>query len=213
MSLRITVLGGSGYAGAHIVRAAAEGGHRVTSISRHAPADQIAGVTYTEADATDDDVLDGAVDADVVIAALAPRGPLEGALFPLYAHLAKRAAAAGTRLIVIGGYSGLRPAPGAPRFADGDVDPRFAAEAAEMVRVLDWLPTADPELDWVFVSPPLLFGAHVPGQATGQFRLGGEVALVTDDGAPTAISGADFGLAVVEIATGDHHREHVSVAS
>lgn len=35
---RITVLGGTGYAGAHIVRIAAERGHEVVSFSRSEPA-------------------------------------------------------------------------------------------------------------------------------------------------------------------------------
>ncbi|MFD1722205.1 NAD(P)-dependent oxidoreductase [Amnibacterium endophyticum] len=212
-ALRITVLGGSGYAGSSTVREAASRGHRVVAVQRHAPAERVEGAEYLEADATDDGVLDAVVDADVVVAALAPRGDLAGALFPLYAHLAKRAAAEGTRLIVIGGWSGLRPAEGAPRFSEGDVDPRFADEAREMVRVLEWLPTADPELQWLFVSPAAVYGAYAPGDATGRYRIGGEVALTNEDGSPTAISGADFARAVVDLAEGDRTREHVGVAS
>ena len=211
-SLRITVLGGSGYAGSSVVEEAAERGHRVTAVQRSAPAARVPGVEYLEADATDDGVLDAAVEADVVVAALAPRGALAGALFPLYSHLAKRAAAAGTRLVVVGGYSGLRPEAGVPRFSEGDVDPRFADEAREMVRVLEWLPTADPQLDWLFVSPALVYGSYAPGEATGRYRIGGEVALTNEDGSPTAISGADFGRAVVDLAEGDRSREHVGVA-
>ena len=212
-ALRITVLGGSGYAGSSVVEEAAQRGHRVTAVQRHAPAARTDGVEYLEADATDDGVLDAAVEADVVVAALAPRGTLAGALFPLYSHLAKRAAAAGARLVVVGGYSGLRPAEGAPRFSEGDVDPRFVDEAREMVRVLEWLPTADPSLDWLFVSPALVYGAFAPGEATGRYRVGGEVALTNDDGSPTTISGADFGTAVVDLAESGRTREHVGVAS
>lgn len=211
--LRITVLGGSGYAGGWIVQEAAARGHAVTAISRHAPAKQLADVTYVEADATGDAVLDRAVDADVVVAALSPRGDLAGALLPLYIDLAKRAAAAHTRLIVVGGFSSLRPAAGAPRFSDGELDPRFAAEAAEMGRVLDWLTTSEPELDWVFVSPAALFGSFNPGERTGHYRLGDDVTLTNEDGSPTAVSGADFAIAIVDLAEGDHHRQHVSVAS
>lgn len=213
MALRITVLGGSGYTGRHVVAEAARRGYVVTAISRHAPEDRIDGVIWVEADATDDGVLDRAVEADAVVAALSPRGDLAGNLFPLYAHLAKRAAAAEIRLIVVGGWSGLRPASGQPRFSEGDVPPRFAVEAQEMVRILEWLPTADPELDWVFVSPAQGYGSTAPGEATGAYRLGGEVALTNDDGSPTTLSGADLATAIVDLAESDHHREHVSVAS
>lgn len=212
-TLRIAVLGGSGYAGASVVREAAGRGHRVTAFQRHAPAERVEGADYVEADATDDGVLDAAVEADVVVAALAPRGDLAGALFPLYAHLAKRAAAEHARLVVIGGWSGLRPAPGEPRFSEGDVDPRFADEAREMVRVLEWLPTADPELQWLFVSPAAVYGAFAPGEATGRYRVGGEVALTNEDGSPTSISGADFATAVVDLIERGRSREHVGVAS
>lgn len=210
---KITVLGGSGYAGAWIVQEAAARRHAVTAISRHAPAEQLDEVTYVEADATDDAVLDRAVDADVVIAALSPRGDLAGALLPLYADLAKRAAAARTRLIVVGGFSSLRPAAGAPRFSDGDLDPRFAAEAAEMARVLDSLTTADPELDWVFVSPAARFGSFNPGERTGHYRLGDDVALTNPDGSPTALSGADFAIALIDLAEGAPGAHHISVAN
>lgn len=43
---RITVLGGTGYAGGHIVREAAARGHEVTSVSRTLPEDRVEGVTY-----------------------------------------------------------------------------------------------------------------------------------------------------------------------
>lgn len=211
---RITVLGGSGYTGGWIAREAAARGHVVTAISRHAPAERLDGVTYVEADATDEAVLDRAVEADVIVAALSPRGGLTGALFPLYAKLAKRSAAAHARLVVIGGFSSLRPAPGAPRFSDGALDPRFAAEATEMARVLDWLPTSDPELDWVYVSPAAQFGSYNPGERTGHYRLGDDVALTNADGSPTSLSGADLAIAIVDLAESDsHRREHVSVAN
>ena len=74
---RITVLGGTGYTGANIVREAVARGHEVTSISRTLPEDQIDGVTYRTGDALDADTLAHVADgADVVVHSLAPRGPL-----------------------------------------------------------------------------------------------------------------------------------------
>ena len=45
--------------------------------------------------------------------ALAPRGPLAGTFRDVYSTIARLADAAGVPLFVVGGYSSLRPAPGA----------------------------------------------------------------------------------------------------
>lgn len=78
---RITVLGGTCYAGGHIVREAAARGHEVTSVSRTLPEDRVEGVTYRAGDALDPaTIAQVAEGADVVVHALAPRGPLAGRL-------------------------------------------------------------------------------------------------------------------------------------
>ena len=48
----ITVIGGTGYAGAAIVAEAARRGHAVTAISRTAPGTPAEGVTYVTGDLT-----------------------------------------------------------------------------------------------------------------------------------------------------------------
>ncbi|MFD0854941.1 NAD(P)H-binding protein, partial [Actinomadura adrarensis] len=74
---RITVIGGTGYAGSAIVAEAARRGHRVTSLSRSVPDTPIPNVTYVQGDATDEATLRASVEGvDVVVGALAPRGPL-----------------------------------------------------------------------------------------------------------------------------------------
>lgn len=54
---RITVIGGTGYAGAAIVAEAAGRGHHVTALSRSKPDATIPNVTYVQGDATDQAVL------------------------------------------------------------------------------------------------------------------------------------------------------------
>ena len=72
---RITVIGGTGYAGSAIVTEAAGRGHQVTALSRSLPGEQIPHVTYLQADASDESALATAFEgADVVVDALAPRG-------------------------------------------------------------------------------------------------------------------------------------------
>jgi uncharacterized protein YbjT (DUF2867 family) len=52
---RISVLGGTGYAGSAVVAEAAQRGHTVTSISRNAPEQRIDGVEYVEGSLLDAD--------------------------------------------------------------------------------------------------------------------------------------------------------------
>ncbi len=209
----IVVIGGTGYAGSAIVKEAAARGHQVTALSRKAPDSPIAGVTYTQGSAQDAaELIEG---ADVVVGALSPRAGSEGTLVQTYTTIAGQAATADARLIVIGGFSSLRPSADAPRFADsGDVPPEYAAEAGEMNSVLNTLETAAPAgLDWVFVSPAAVFGAYTPQDAPrGSYRTGTGVAIF-DDAGQSAIGGADFALAVVdEIEQAAHHRSQLNFA-
>jgi putative NADH-flavin reductase len=131
---RITVIGGTGYAGSAIVAEAAARGHQVTALSRSLPGAPIPDVTYVQGDAS-----------------------------------------AGAALII------------------------------------EDLPAAPATLDWVFVSPALRFGARMPGERLGHYRLGDDVAVQPEDGG--AISAADYALGFVDlIEKGDHHRAQVNLA-
>lgn len=211
---RITVVGGTGYAGGNIVREAAQRGHEVTALSRTAPADKTPGVTYVEVDVLDDAGLAAALEgADVIVGALSPRGALEGKLAGVAEHLAKIAKKSGTRLGVIGGAGSLLVAPGGPTVASGEGFPaEIKPEADEMARILDDLRASDEALDWFYVSPAGSFGPWFPGEHTGTFRIGGDVLMVDAEG-KSEISGADFAQAVVdEIEQPAHRRERFSVA-
>lgn len=207
----ITVVGGTGYAGAAIVTEAARRGHTVTAISRTAPGTQAEGVDYVTGDLTQS--VPDIAGAEVVVAALSPRGDNAGRLRDAYRSLAQAAATNGARFVGIGGFSSLRPAEGAPRFVEGDdLPPEFAAEAREMNDILADLATGSVDVDWLFVSPAAEFGSHAPGEALGRYRVSGEVALFDQDG-KSAISGADFARAVLdEIETPTRHRAQIHFA-
>lgn len=209
----IVIVGGTGYTGSNIAREAVARGHEVISVSRSAPAEPVDGVRYEH-----EPVLESApallANADVLVAALSPRGDTAGTVAATYEALARLAAEHGTRLIVIGGFSSLRPAPGAPRFVEGGQIPeQFRAEAEEMHAVLQALQAGAPGgLDWLFVSPAGAYGAFNPGEPRGTYRVGDEVAVFDEDG-ESAISGADFALAVVdEIDRPAHRRAHINIA-
>jgi uncharacterized protein len=211
---RITVIGGTGYAGSAIVAEAAARGHQVTALSRSLPDAPVPNVSYVEGDATDEATLTAAIaGADVVVAALAPRGPLAGPFREVYRTVARLADAAGASLYVVGGYSSLRPAPGADRFVSdlshvpAELHPEILAGAA---LIIEDLPATPATLDWVFVSPALGFGAHIPGERLGRYRLGDEVAVQPGDGG--AISAPDYALGLVDlIEKGDQHRAQVNL--
>lgn len=208
---KITIFGGTGYAGSAIVKEAKARGHEVTSVSRSVPVARVEGVNYVSVAATQ--AASAIVGADVVIAALSPRGDNAGALLPIYHQLAEQAGKASARFVAIGGFSSLRPAAGAPRFADGkDHPPEFATEIKEMNAILADLASNATQTDWLFVSPGQFFGAFAPGEALGHYRVSGDVALF-DDAGKSAISGADFARAVIdEIEKPTRHRAQIHFA-
>ena len=210
---KITVIGGTGYVGGNIVAEAADRGHEVVAVSRTAPAEPVSGVDYRQGSADDATVVaDAIADADAVVASLSPRGDMAGRTLAAYQGIADAALASGTRLIVIGGFNGLRESEGGPRFADS-LDPEwpYRDEALEAVEVLDWLQSDAPEgLDWTFVSPAAVFGAFAPGERTGNYRISGEVSL---GGQESTLSGPDLGVALVDAIEQDSHRGHIGVVN
>ena len=208
----IVVFGGTGYTGSNIVREAASRGHQVVSVSRSQPQERIEGVRYEAGVA--EDLAPGLIPgSDVVVATLSPRGDMAGRLVEVYGRLARLSAESGARYLQIGGFSSLRPAPGEARFVEGELPPQFREEALEGEATRAMLADDAPaNLDWVFFSPAGGYGAWAPGEATGRYRVGDDVALFDAKG-DSNISGADFALAVVdEIESAKHTREHIGVA-
>lgn len=209
---RIVVVGGTGYTGSNVVREAASRGHQVVSVSRRPPEQPLDGVTY-EVGPVEEVAQRVVPGADAVVATLSPRGDMAGRLVEVYGGLADLAAQAGARYLQIGGFSSLRPAPDQPRFAEGEVPEQYREEALEGEATRAMLAERAPAgLDWVFVSPAGAYGAWAPGERTGTYRVGGEVALFDEQG-ESSLSGPDFAVALVdEIEQAQHHRAHIGVA-
>ncbi len=214
---RIIVLGGTGYAGSAIAAEATSRDHQVTALSRSHPDAATPKVTYVQGDVTDETTLSAAIEgSEIVVDALAPRGPHPGHARDVHRTIARLADAAGVRLFIVGGASSLRPAPGAGRFV---TDPShlslIPAELHDEIRdgaafIIEDLPATPATLDWVYVSPALRFGAHMPAEQLGRYRLGDDVAVQPEDGG--AISAADYALGLVDlIEKGEHHREQVNL--
>jgi putative NADH-flavin reductase len=212
--MRIKVLGGTGYAGTHVVREAASRGHQVTSYSRNKPTEPVAGVTYETGSVLDEAFLArSVVAADVIFEALSPRGELAGRLEGVVERLADLAADAGVRFGVLGGASSLLLAPGGPRYIDvHPPSPEIEVEVHTGVALLDIMRAAPENLDWFFVSPAASFGSWAPGEPTGSYRMSDEV-LLTDERGNSRISGADLALAILdEIEQPRHRRKRFHVA-
>jgi len=206
---RITVLGGTGYAGAAIVAEAARRGHQVTSVSRTAPTDPVAGVDYVTGSALDAAVLDEVVRGrDVVISALSPRGDMAGKVEDVLREVTRRVEGTPTRVAHVGGASSLLTEPGGPRLWDvthehipADVKP----EVVTGLNILDDLRSTPESVDWFYVSPPEKFGSWEATPVKGTYRLGGDVLLRDEDGVST-ISAADLALAILDEIEKPAHR-------
>ena len=213
---RITILGGTGYAGAAIAAEAARRGHEVTAVSRTAPEAPVEGVQYVAGSALDGSVLDSVLEGrDVVISALSPRGDMAGKVEGILKDLARRLEGTTTRLAHIGGASSLLVEEGGPRLWDvtkDHVPEEVRPEIETGLTILDDFRATPETLDWFYVSPPENFGSWVPAPVKGEYRLGGEV-LVRDEAGESTISAADLALAVVdEIDKPAHHRKRFTAA-
>ncbi len=196
---RITVLGGTGYGGAAVVREAARRGHTVTSYSRRPPEQPVDGVTYVTGSLLDTELLAQSVrDADVVFEALSPRGDMQGKVEGIVDELIGLTDGSGVRLGVLGGASSMLVSEGGPRLFDvGETAPEILPEVQTGLDVLATLEKAPESLDWFYVSPAASFGAWVDAPVTGAYRLSDDV-LLTDENGVSTISGADLAQAVVD---------------
>ena len=103
---RIAVIGGTGYAGSHIVAEAVSRGHTVVSVARTVPAERIEGATYIEGSLLDVPGLVSELQGvDVVVAAVPARGDMVGNVRNNIAELVAELAE-NVRVGVIGGAGG-----------------------------------------------------------------------------------------------------------
>lgn len=208
---RIAVLGGTGYAGRHIIAEAAERGHTVVSVARSIPGERVEGVTYIEGTLLDVPALAAELEGvDVLVSAIAPRGDMLGQVRPNL-HALLSVLPESVRVGVIGGAGGSLVAEGGPRVIDSGFPDEFKPEAEEAIGILDDLQADTTGRDWFFVHPAGGFGAWAPGERTGTYRIGGDV-IVTDEAGESFISGADLAVAVLdEIEKPAHHRARFTV--
>ena len=212
---RITVVGGTGYAGSAITREALSRGIAVTAVARDtSKLDAAEGLTLAQGDAFDADfVADVTKGADVVVVALHAVQADGSELKDKFQHFVDAAAAAGARLGIVGGAGSLLVAEGGPALFDTpDFPDAFKGEAKSHAEVLEALKASGTEVDWFYVSPAAAFGGYNPGERKGTYRTTDDL-LLTDAEGNSDISGEDFAIAFVdEIASPAHHRARFGVA-
>jgi putative NADH-flavin reductase len=209
----IVIFGGTGYAGSAIAAEALDRGHSVTAVSRTggAPAD---GVTARPGNIHDAGLIDEVAAGHDVLVIAVRANPQDGpGLCEALGALTAAAAKHGIRLGVVGGAGSLHVSEGGPRVVDRPEFPeQHKDEALAHAAVLADLRSTPEEIDWFYVSPAGAFGAYAPGEATGQYRVGGDI-LVTDAEGKSEISGADYAKAFVdEIENPVHRRKRFTVA-
>ena len=206
----VVVFGATGYAGGHITQELLSRGHRVVGVARDtAKLETRDGLTAAAGSLFDESfVAETVKGADaVVVAVRAASGELPDAI----PAILRAVESAGARLGVVGGAASLLTREGGPRVFDDNFPEAAIPEASGQMRVLDALTSADAEVDWFYVSPAKAFGSFNPGERTGSYRLGGDVA-VTDAEGKSFISGADYAIAFVdEIEKPAHHRQRFTV--
>jgi putative NADH-flavin reductase len=211
----IAIFGGTGYAGSAIRDEALRRGHTVISVSRkEAELAGTPGFISREGNLHDPALVDHmAAEADVLVVAIRA-GEQDGVrLADAVTMLAKAAAEHSTRLGFVGGAGSLHVTEGGPRVVDLPTFPdAHKGEALGQADVLAALRETAADVDWFYLSPAASFGAYAPGEATGRYRIGGDVLLADADG-NSNISGADYAKAFVdEIERPEHRRQHFSVA-
>jgi uncharacterized protein len=211
----IAIIGGTGYAGGAIRDEALRRGHTVITVSRReADAAGQPGLIARAGNLHDPALVDHmAVEADVLVVAIRASAQDGVRLADVIGSVAKMAAAHGTRLGVVGGAGSLHVTEGGPRVVDLPTFPEaHKGEALGQADVLAVLRDASSDVDWFYLSPAASFGSYAPGEATGRYRVGGDV-LLTDADGNSNISGADYARAFVdEIEQPAHRRQRFSVA-
>ena len=201
--MKLALFGATGRVGSRLLREAAARGHQVTAFSRQADQQAaIAGVQWVTADLDNsEDMLPLLAGHDAMLTAV----HFTDVGAERFVTLAR--AASIPRLLCTGGAGTLMTASGLPLLETEGFPAHVRPEAEAGRRFLNVLKGVA-DLDWVFLSPSMLI---LPGERTGQFRLGLEDLLVGEDG-QSRISMEDFAVAMLdELEQPRHSRQRFTV--
>ena len=198
----IALLGATGNVGSRLLDEALSRGHQLTALVREpaclAPR---ADLTVVAGDVTSPPAAKALAGHEVLVSSLKFADIAPDVL------LAFARASGIPRLLIVGGAASLTLPDGSRLFDAPAFPAEYRSEAGAGIATLDAL-RAVHDLDWVFVSPQLVFA---PGSRTGRFRLG-EDALLFDAAGDSHISYEDFAMALLdEVERPAHHRSRFTV--
>lgn len=196
--------------GSRVINEAASRGHDLVAVFRTTrSADLPPGVIAVEGDADDPDRMAALFGgADAIVAATRPAPGNEGRVVTTTTALLDAAAAAGIRILVVGGAGPLRN-PGNPDRLVVD-SPEYVPEqwrsiAAASSTQLDVCRAH--HADWVYLSPPAVLE---PGHRSGTYRRG-TTTLIADADGTSRISAEDLAVAVVDELENPRREQHFTV--
>lgn len=221
-ALKILVFGASGKIGSHVVDEALARGHAVTAVSRdpariekHHPR-----LSVEQGDILDPPDVRSLVERqDIVVVSV--RGVVGDSGDPEDAvalqglrnvvGAVRGSDSRETRVLHVGGSGSLEVAPGrllADELPGLFIDKALETEIEAQVLALEYLRGIE-DVAWTYITPPKVLSER---ERTGRYRIGGDRMLEDDRGA-SAISRADFAVAVIDEAErGRFVRQRFSVA-
>ncbi|MFD3580996.1 NAD(P)-dependent oxidoreductase [Streptomyces sp. NPDC058683] len=196
---RIVVFGAAGKAGSRVVAEAAARGHAVTAVVRDRSriASVPGGVRLVSNDVTDHGtVADLAKDADALVLTIGgPDAHLYTDAVASVASAVRALAAAGTRILHMGGGASLLNADGVRFFDTPGFPEEFKPYAIGQIQALDAYLGLGDDVTWTYLSPPPVHFA--PGERTGRYRTGLDHPVTGEDG-QARISYEDYAVALVD---------------
>jgi putative NADH-flavin reductase len=207
--MNVVLYGGTGKAGSRILNELLSRGHQVKAVVRDtAKLPQRERLTIEAGDLSDIDAITRAVKgADAVISAYAPPMDAVEELVAVTKRLADAVkAAAGPRLLVVGGAGSLEVAPGVQLTDTPSFPEAWRPIALAHRGALQVLKSSD--ANWTYLSPAAFFE---PGERTGKFRLGKDN-LIANENDDSRISMEDYAIALVnELEKPEHLCQRFSV--
>jgi len=196
--MKVAIIGATGFVGSALLKEAVERGHEVTAIVSNPGKVSASGkATALQADVLAEDTLAASLKGhDAVVSAFS--GHAQADVRDYYVKgiqsiisAAKKAGA--PRLLVVGGAGSLEVAPGVQLIDTPQFPDQWKATAEGARDALNLL-RKEQELNWTVLAP----SAHlVPGERTGEFRIGKD-ALLTDKAGESRISLGDYAVAMID---------------
>jgi len=202
--MKLIVFGANGALGRRLVMECLERGLEVTAAVRDIS--RFEGVArevkVVAADATNPDAVAAvAAGHDEALSAVTQHSHPEVLVAVAQSLLDGLSAAGVARLVVAGGAGSLYVSDGVRLMDTPDFHDDWKPEAQAQADALDTYRAAETDVDWSYVSPGALLE---PGERTGEYRVGDDHLLTSDDG-HSRISMEDFAIAMIDEVENDAH--------